>query len=119
MFLKKNVKKAKSIVEHIIYEFFGNGNLTHYEQFIAEDIQVQCPQSWQEIHLTNLQSRNVVKKIDEEHVNAFKIKKIGIDDLILGEDKLVARWSSEGIHKGDFFDVKATHRPFELSGQTT
>jgi DNA-binding CsgD family transcriptional regulator/predicted ester cyclase len=118
MILKDNLKKAKSIVEHIIYEQFGNGNFSMYEQFIARNVICHCPQSWQEIHTTHLKSRQSAKKIDQEYAIAFQFKKVEIADLIIDDDKIVVRWDSEGIHKGNFFDILATHRHFHLTGQT-
>lgn len=116
--LKDNLKKAKSIVEHVIYEFWGNGNLLRHEELIAIDVTCHCPKSWQEIHTTHLNNRESAKKIDQEYAKAFKFKKVEIADLIIGQEKILVRWVSEGIHKGNFFDIKATHRHFDLAGQT-
>lgn len=85
---------------------------------IASDVTCHCPQSWQEIHTVNLPNRESAKKIDQEYGKAFRFKKVEINDLIVGQDKIWVRWASEGVHKGNFFDIKATHHHFDLSGQT-
>lgn len=118
MILKDNLKRAKSIVEHVIYEFWGNGNLSNYHELIAEDVTCHCPQSWQEFHTINLTNRESAKKIDQQYAIAFRFKKVEIEDLIIGEDKILVCWACEGFHKGNFFDIKASYQHFDLSGQT-
>ncbi len=118
MILKSNVKKAKSIVEHIIYEFWGKGNLSRHNELIAMDVVCHCPPSWKEFHTTDLCNRQNAKKIDQEYARAFRFKKVEINDFVIGQDKIAVRWTSDGIHKGNFFDIKATNRHFHLTGQT-
>lgn len=119
MSAKRNTKKTRSIVEHIIYEFFGKGNLSRYPEFISKEVEVYVPQSWRGIlPTTDLRDQEIIKKIDQEYALAFQFKHVDIDDLILGKDKILVRWSGQGIHRGNLFHLKATHRHFELTGQT-
>jgi DNA-binding CsgD family transcriptional regulator len=113
-----NTKKCKSIVEHVIYDFFGKGDLSKYHQLVAENVQVYCPSGWQSIHASNVRGREIAKKRDQVYAKAFSIKTIEIEDLLISQDKILARWVCEGIHKGHFFDFKATQHQFHLSGQT-
>lgn len=110
--------KNQAIVEHIIYESFGKGNLSKYELMIAHDVKVHCPSSWQEIFSPILHGRETVKKIDQELAKAFEFTNVVIADLIVGQDKIIARWGCDGMHNNDFFSVKVSHLPFQLSGQT-
>lgn len=114
---KMNIKK-QSIIEHVIYEFFGNGNLSEYEQLVEKDIKVHYPPSCQDTYPQRLWGRENVKAIDLEYSSAFQIKKIEINDLLLERNKVLVRWHSWGVHKGNFFNIKASHRHFDLTGQT-
>jgi len=111
-------KSAKLIVEHVIYEFFGKGNLARHEELVAKDIKCHCPSSWQEISIENLTGRTKVKKADQELANAFGFKKVEIEDLISFENKVLARWNGQGVHKGNFFQIAASQKRFDLTGQT-
>jgi hypothetical protein len=54
--IKNSKKKAQFIVEYVIYEQFGNGDFSKYEEFIAKDVKCHCPRSWEAIHSMNLSS---------------------------------------------------------------
>lgn len=112
------MKKNQSAVEHIIYEMFGNGNLSKYESLIDIDVKIQNPPSVQEIFPPYLSGRKNAKKIDQEYQKAFRIKQIEICDLVCDHDKILVRWSFEAIHKENFFSIKASQRHFGLTGQT-
>ena len=112
------LKKAQSIVEYVIYEQFGNGNFSKYEELIAKDVKCYCPKSWEAIHSIKVDNRQRSRTIDQEYAQAFQFNKVEIADLIMGEEKIVVSWASEGLHRADFFDMKASQRPFHLSGHT-
>lgn len=117
--MKQKTKQNLLVVRHVIHEFYGKGNLGLYEEIIAKDVQAHCPESWQEIHDTEIPDRKNTKKIDQEYAQAFTIKKVEIADVISGNDKISVRWGSEGLHKGAFFNIPASNRLFSLTGQTT
>ncbi|MCE5319072.1 MAG: ester cyclase [Parachlamydia sp.] len=108
----------KSAVEHIIHEFLGKGNLSLYEQLIAKNVKIHCPPSWQKLHAPSVKGREIARQLDREYATAFAMNKIEISDLISDQDKILARWSCEGIHTKDLFNLKATQRRFHLTGQT-
>jgi len=115
---KNSKKKAQSIVEYVINEQFGNGDFSKYEEFIAKDVKCHCPKSWEAIHSTKIDNRHQSRTIDQEYAHAFKFNKVEIVDLIVGEEKILVCWDSLGVNKANFFDIKASNRPFQLSGQT-
>ena len=112
------IKKTKTIVEHVIYDFFGNGNLSKYEEWVEKNVKVHYPPSWKEISSPDLFGREQAKTLDQTYASAFQVKKIEISDILIDEDKVLVRWDFNAIHKGNFFDIKASHRDFDLTGQT-
>jgi steroid delta-isomerase-like uncharacterized protein len=49
-------------------------------------------------------------------VGAFQDARFDIDDIIVTDDRVVARWSAQGTHTGDFLGLPATHRTMTLQG---
>lgn len=113
-----NTKKTQWIVEHVLYEIFGKGNLSQYDELVEKDVHVHYPSSWPEIYPTDLRGRESSKVIDQEYSKAFQMRNVEIHDLIIGQDKILARWAFNGVHKGNFFAIKASQRSFDLTGQT-
>ena len=48
--------------------------------------------------------------------NAFPDIKYTVDDMIEDGDKLVARWSAKGTHKGEFMGIPPTGRQVAFTG---
>lgn len=116
--MKQNHKQNLLIVRHVIKEFFVKENLNTYENFVAEDIQIHCPDSWEAIHSSEIENRKNAKKIDQEYVQAFQFRELNIEDTITSLDKVYVRWRGEGIHKGNFFSIPASYRSFSVAGHT-
>lgn len=116
--MKQNPKENALVIRYWVEEFFGTGNYDLYENFIAKDIQVHCPASWQAIHSYEIENSNNTKKIDQEYSQAFHFREMNIGKIIADRDKVWIHWEGEWIHKGDFFSIPATHRSIPHSGQT-
>lgn len=112
------MKKNKSIVEHVIHEFLGKGNLSQYELLVAKNVTIHCPPSWQKLHAPSVKGIKTVKQLDRAYSSALRMQKVTISDLLADQDKILARWSCEGIHAKDLFDIEASRRRFILTGQT-
>jgi len=112
------MKKNINAVKYVFDEFFKKRNLTSYEEFIAEDISVYCPESWQQIHVSLVTNRNDAKKIELEYAKAFHMTNVEIDEIFSHTQKVFVRWNAKGIHTGDFFNLYATQRQIALEGQT-
>ena len=48
--------------------------------------------------------------------NAFPDITYTVEELIAEGDKVVARWSAEGTHLGDFVGIPPTHKQVRFSG---
>lgn len=116
--MKQNSKENVLVIRHVFKRFFKEGDFQDYNQFIAEDISVHCPKSWQEIHSPEPSGRENLKKIDQDYAQAFQFRDVDIGDITAFEDKVFVRWASRGIHRGAFCGVSATNLPFSVSGQT-
>ncbi|MEX2247720.1 MAG: ester cyclase [Dehalococcoidia bacterium] len=46
----------------------------------------------------------------------FPDMKMNIEEVIAGDDRIVARWTARGTHKGDFLGVPASGKSFEIGG---
>lgn len=113
------IKENKSIVAHIIKEFFGKGNLKKYECFISKNVQVHCPENWKLLLPTSeYVTAECTKTVDEAYSKAFHFNEMDVCDLIAENDRVSVRWRGEGLHKGNFFSMAATHRNFSISGQS-
>lgn len=110
--------KAKKILEHVIYELFGKGNLLGYEQIVAKDVLVHYMPSLQALLPPSLRGRDAAKKIDSEYSKAFAIDQIEIEDLLPSPSKGLVRWRFSALHKGPLFTLAASHQRIEVSGQT-
>jgi steroid delta-isomerase-like uncharacterized protein len=56
-----------------------------------------------------------VKKYMGEFFDAFPDNRFTIDDMIVEGDKVVARYTMTGTHKGEFMGIPATNKKFKVS----
>lgn len=56
------------------------------------------------------------KQTEKEYIKAFPNKKLVIDDIFSTEDRVAARWTTKGNHKGEFQGIAGTDREFTISG---
>ena len=112
------MKKNRIAIRHIFTEFFKKGNLRDYEQLIAENIHIHCPESWRKIHPSFVTTREGARKIDEEYARAFVMKNVEMQQIISDQNKVFVLWECHGIHLKKFFDFPATGKQFDLTGQT-
>lgn len=108
----------KTIVQHVVKEILGKGNLKNYEEIISPRVEVHCPPSWQEVHAPHLIGQDKTRKIDEAYIHAFQFHEMHIHEMLAEKNKVVVRWSGRGFNGGSFFYLPATHKPFEISGHT-
>jgi len=48
--------------------------------------------------------------------SAFPDMSFTVEDMIATGDKVVARWTARGTHKGTYMGIAATGKPFKMSG---
>lgn len=113
-----SLKEQKLVVRHVFQKFMGDGDLTAYDDLIAEDAIGHCPESWKKVHATEVYGRKNTKNHDVEYRNAFLFKDITIHEMAAINDKVFVHWATKGIHRGAFYGFRATNRPFSVSGQT-
>ncbi|WP_454784550.1 ester cyclase [Legionella sp. WA2024007413] len=72
------------------------------------------------IHFSYDQAANLqeFKEALLQWFHAFPDLMHSIDDLIVSEDKVVARWHGQGTHKAEFSGIPATGSPVFYSGIT-
>jgi steroid delta-isomerase-like uncharacterized protein len=62
--------------------------------------------------------REGLKKSVRDFHSAVPDVKVKVEDVINEEDKVVARWTASGTHKGEIMGIPATNKKFEMSGIT-
>lgn len=60
--------------------------------------------------------REGFKQSVETALSAFPDAQVTLDDLIAEGDKVVARWTAHGTHRGDFMGVPATNKQVTVEG---
>jgi steroid delta-isomerase-like uncharacterized protein len=105
-----------NVVKKVFEEIFAKGDLSMYNELIDQNIQAHCPASWMKIHPNEVSGISSSKEIDKAYSNAFKINYVEMQDIIANDDKVVVRWSCNGMHVGDFFGIPATHKKILLTG---
>ena len=98
-------QENKALVERLITELFSRGNLNVVDELVAQDVIENDPLPGQEPGAAGL------KALAEMFRNAFPDTNVTIEDVIAEGDKVVARVTTTGTHKGDFMGIPATGRP--------
>ncbi len=110
---------------HIVKELFQSSlidqDVKQYAEYCDDAIQVHFPNSWKKLlpmEITDLQS---AQQVDEVLLQAFKIQQYTITEIFTDAqdlDKTAVLWDAEGVHVGDFFNLKATNQKFSISGSS-
>lgn len=112
------MKDEKEVVKHAVLQFMGKGNLDRYEDYIADEVKVHCPQSWKVVHSAEIENADQTKIIDQEYANAFSFSEMKIEDLLVHDDKIAVRWKGKGFQKAPFFYHHSSNHSFLLEGLT-
>lgn len=112
------MEDEKEVVKHAVIQFLGKGNLDRYEDYIADEVKVHCPSSWKVVHSAEIEYADQTKIIDQEYANAFSFSEMKIEDILVHDEKIAARWKGRGRQKAPFFYHHSTNNPFLLEGHT-
>lgn len=100
----------KTLVRRLLEDDISRGNITVAEQIIAPDfVDHTNPPGMQH----GLAGHNAIVALFRA---AFPDQWWQIEDLIAEGDRVVARTTMTGTHRGDFFGIPATGRAVRVSG---
>lgn len=92
------------------YEATGKAFDDLLEETLASDVVLHDP------HLEEIRGRDRVEEYYESFHEAFPDVEFTIDDLFVAGDRFAVRWTAEGTHEAEFWDIEPTGNEIHLSG---
>lgn len=106
-----NKELAKKVMDSMFYEMWNKQKAEVADQLFAKDFEIHYS-----IHI--LKDINEFKNLLKHWFTAIPDLKHTIDDYIIEDNKVVARWHGEGTHQGEFVTIPATGKTFYYGGIT-
>ena len=103
-------EENKAKVRRLLEGFFSPEAGSIVDDVVSPDLVDHSPMPDQRPGVEGLKEIIVVMR------NAFPDGKITVDDLIAGGDRVVARWTLRGTHRGEFMGIAATGKQVSMSG---
>ena len=88
---------------------WNDKNLSRIDQFLSENIVINSP-------LERIIGIDAMVGIIARWHKAFSDLKVSWDDFISEGDKVVSRWTTEGVHTGDFLGHRPTNKKVSYNG---
>jgi steroid delta-isomerase-like uncharacterized protein len=105
-----SAEKNKALVRRIFEEVWQEGNVDAIDEYYAADVVNHgAPPDLPP-------SREGFKVYAGMLTSAFPDADITIEDQVAEGDRVVTRWSSKGIHTGEFFGIPATGKQVTVTG---
>jgi steroid delta-isomerase-like uncharacterized protein len=96
---------------NLFYTVYNDHKMELWEEALTEDYQAI-------VNGQLIPSREIGKGFVEAIHTAFPNLKYTLDDTIIHDDKVVARWTAAGTHTGNFFGMPATSKNVTMLGIT-
>ena len=106
------IEQNKALYRHFLEEVFNNGKIDKVNQFLSQSYVLHDPPPG------TPPGPEAVKQVVTMFRKAFPDLKIAIEELVAEGDKVCARATTRGTHKGTFFGVPATGKAVTMSGLT-
>jgi steroid delta-isomerase-like uncharacterized protein len=98
-----STKQNKAMVRKLLEQGFAQGKMSVIDELLAQDFVEH-----QELPVAGPGDREGVKQFITMAHSAFPDFTARIDDIIAEDDKVVARTTFSGTHKGDFMGIPPT-----------
>lgn len=102
---------AKEIIDTMFYEMWNKKNTAIADQIFAKNFEIHYS-----IHV--LKDINEFKALLNHWFTAIPDLEHTIDEYIVEDNKVVARWHGQGIQRGEFVGIPATGKLFYYGGIT-
>ena len=100
----------KEIYRHVLNELYNRANLEVIDEHLSPDFVYHV--SMPGISPDRAGAKQFVRGI----TSAFSDIRYTVEDLVAEGDKVVARWSSRGVHTGELMGVPATGKEVTTTG---
>jgi steroid delta-isomerase-like uncharacterized protein len=107
-----SVEHNKTIARRFA-EIYNRGGLAIVDELAGPDLVVSYPLLPEDIH--GLQA---YKQVLAQFYAAFPDIEASVEEMIAEGEKVVARWTCRGTHRGDFPGLPATGKTVQWSGMT-
>ncbi|RXA20775.1 ester cyclase [Methanosarcina sp. MSH10X1] len=102
-------EENKAIVCRFFEEGPSKGNINAADELLSPDFSMHVP----------LPASSGIEGINEVITTcraAFEHLNVTIEDMVAEGDKVVARFTARGVHKGNFMNLPATGKPVTMTG---
>lgn len=108
---ESNAQNNIMLTRKLFDELFNKDNLSVCDQLMSTNLKLVDPA---QSHIkTGLPA---YKEVETSYLKAFPKKKVKIDDIFAAEDKVVVRWTCQGVHKGELQGIAPTNKSFTITG---
>ncbi len=105
---QKLMEQNKELVSKLILECFSGGHLHVIDEIVSPDF---------EFHYPNMpEGIEGLKAIVKKNNDSFEGWSFTIHELLAEGEKVIARWSSKGIHAKSFMGEPSTDKEVHLKG---
>ena len=105
-----STEENKAIARRFYAEVWNKGNLDVADELLAADfVDHAAPPGF-------APGVAGAKQVFSFYRAAFPDLQVNAEDLIAEGDRVVARWSSSGTHKGDFMGIPPTGKQVQITG---
>lgn len=102
--------KNKEIYRHVLNELYNHANLEVIDEHLSPDFVYH-------VSMPGISpDREGAKQFVRGITSAFSDIRYTVEDLVAEGDKVVARWSSRGVHTGELIGVPATGKEVTTTG---
>ena len=106
-----DTKQMTTQIRRLFEEGFSKGNLSIMDEVCANNVRLH------DAAQPNLkEGLTTLKEVESNYNKAFPNKKVKIDELITADNKIIVRWTCQGVHKGNFEGISPTNKPFTITG---
>jgi steroid delta-isomerase-like uncharacterized protein len=108
-------EQNKELVRRLFEECWNRGDLTRLDQMLSSDYQEHDPAE-ENFGADFGSGPEYYRNINRAYRSAFPDLNFEIEDLIAEGDRVVARWTSRGTHRGDLFGISPTGKRLAVKG---
>ena len=103
-------EENKAVVNRLYEKVWSQGNMAVIDELVADNFVGHS----QPAEIPN--TREGFKIFAGMYLKAFPGMKMTVDDIITEGDKVVARWTAVGKHKGELMGIPATDKDVTVTG---
>lgn len=104
---QQNIKITRKLYD----EVFTKGQVNVLDEVLAPNVKLHDPA---QPHFKD--SIASFKQVETTYTKAFPNKKVKIEDIFAVDDKVVVRWTCQGVHRGELQGIAPTNKNFTITG---